>query len=200
MVIALPAVKFLPSYPQVAESVSASRAGNRVVSIMEWADPYWRVDMKTVPLKAGDRMLVEAFRDACRGGLVTVHYSPTHMCLPKAHWGDKSAAVLANGTLSAKDGFGVTVAATTGLALSAGDLISMTTDDYNWMARVVTGGTAAAGALALTLNMAPPSYIEIGATVRFKDIVMNARMLPGSFSMPDDIFPSASFTLIEVPK
>lgn len=200
MAINLPNVRFQASYPQVVDSVSASRAGNRLVAMVEYADPFWQIDMRTKPLRAGERLEVEAFRDACRGGLNTVVYTPTHQCLPRAHWGDPDAAVLANGTLTSKSGFGAVLAVTTGLTLSAGDLVSMTTGDYNWMARVMTGGTAAEGALSVTLNMAVPSYIATGATVRVKNPRMNARMLPGSFSMPDDLFPVASFTLVEVPK
>lgn len=196
--IMLPSVGFQPAYPKVVDSVSASRAGNRLVAMVEYADPFWQIDMRTLPLDAAERLLVEAFRDACRGGLNTVVYTPTHQCLPKAHWGDPDAAVLANGTLTSKSGFDAVLAVTTGLTLSSGDLISMTTGGYNWMARVMTGGTAADGALAVTLNMAVPSYIATGAVVRVKEPRMNARMLPGSFSMPDEFFPVASFTLVEV--
>lgn len=200
MPVSLPAVPFRTSYPKVVDSISASRAGNRLVATIEYADPFWQVDMSTDPLLAGERLLVEAFRDACRGGLNTVVYTPTHQCLPQAHWGDPDAAVLADGTLTSKSGFDAVLAVTTGLTLSAGDLVSMTTGDFNWMARITAGGTAVGGALPVTLNMAVPSYIATDATVRVKDPRMNARMLPGSFSMPDDVFPVASWTLVEVPK
>lgn len=200
MVIDLPTVPFLVSYPQVVESVSVSRAGNRVVAMVEYADPYWKIDMRTKPLRAAERLAVEAFRDACRGGQVTVRYTPQHQCLPMAHWGDPDAAVLANGTLAAKSGYSATLAAANGLVLSPGDLISMTTGDYDWMARVVAGGTAASGSLSVTLNMAVPSYIETGAVVRYKRPRMNTRMLPDTFTMPDSFNPIASFTLIEVPR
>lgn len=198
--IALPNVRFQASYPQVVDSVSASLAGNRLVATVEYADPFWRIEMRTVPLRAAERLAVEAFRDACRGGMNTIVYTPTHQCLPQAHWGDPGAAVLADGTLTSKSGFDAVLAVTTGLTLSAGDLVSMTTGDYNWMARVTAGGTAADGALSVTLNMAVPSYIATGATVRVKDPRMNARMLPGSFAMSDELFPVASFMLVEVPK
>lgn len=202
MAIDLPAVRFQASYPELVESVSMSRAGKRVVAAVEYADPFWQVSMRTKPLRASERLLVEAFRDAARNGLVTVHYTPQHQCLPKAYWGSPGAAAIAdNGALKAKDGYSVTVeSVTNGLVLSPGDLISLTTDDYNWMARVVAGGTAADGEISLTLNVAVPSYIETGAVVRFKDIVANMRLLADSFSMSDGPLPVASFTLVEVPK
>lgn len=200
MPIDLPAVSFQPSYPTVVDSVSVNRAGNRVVSIVEYADPTWQVPMRTSPLSARARLLVEAFRDACRGGLETVWYRPKHQCLPRSLWGNPASPLLANGSLSSKSGYQATVAAANGLTLSPGDLISLSTGVYHFMARVVTGGTVAGGTVALTLNMPVPSYIGIGATLRVKDPIMNTRMLPGSFSMTEDNRPIASFTLIEVPR
>lgn len=200
MAISLPAVGFQASFPEVIESNSLSRSGNRAVSVVEYADPFWQINMRTIPLNAERRLLVEAFRDAAKGGLTTIHYTPKHQCLPKAYWGNPGATVLANGTLTSASGYSVAVSATNGLVLSPGDLISFTTSAYNWMARVVAGGTAADDSVSLTLNMPVPSYIGAGAVVRFKDIVANMRLLPGSFSMSEGTHPVASFTLFEVPK
>lgn len=200
MPIELPAIRFQPSYPVVIDSVSVNRAGNRVVGIVEYADPTWQVAMRTVPLSARERLVIEAFRDACRGGMETVYYRPKHQCLPMALWGNPTSPLLVNGSLSSKNGYQVTVAAANGLILSPGDLISLSTSTYHFMARLVAGGTVAGGTVALTLNMPVPTYIGIGATLRVKDPIMNTRMLPGSFSLPDEILPVASFTLIEVPR
>ena len=114
--------------------------------------------------------------------------------------GNPTSPLLVNGSLSSKNGYQVTVAAANGLILSPGDLISLSTSTYHFMARLVAGGTVAGGTVALTLNMPVPTYIGIGATLRVKDPIMNTRMLPGSFSLPDEILPVASFTLIEVPR
>ncbi len=200
MAIDLPTIRFQPSYPAVIDSVSVNRAGNRVVGIVEYADPTWQVVMRTVPLSASDRLVTECFRDACRGGMETVRYRPKHQCLPRSLWGNPTSPLLANGSLSSKSGYQVTVAATNGLILSPGDLISLSAGTYHFMARVVTGGTVVGGTVALTLNMPVPSYIGIGSTLRVKDPIMNTRMLPSSFSLPDEFYPIASFTLIEVPR
>lgn len=202
MAIELPAVDFLHSYPDWPEQVSLSRAGARMVAAVEYGDPFLQVTLRTRPLRASQRLAVEAFRDAARGGLVTVLYRPHHQCAPKAYWGNAGAAVLSNlGNLSAKSGYVVTVnSMDNGLVLGAGDLVSFTTGDYNWMARIVAGGTSSGNAVNLTLNVPVPAFIATGAVVRFKDPLANTRLLPGSFSMPDAPHPSASFTLVEVPK
>jgi len=200
MAVSLPDVAFQITFPEVVDQISVSGAGN-VVAVVEYGDPFWRQDMRTKPLRASQRLQVEAFRDACRGGLITVHYTP-RMCVPKAYWGDAGASVLGNnGALASKSGYDVTVnSVDNGLVLSPGDLISFTTGDYNWMARVNVGGTSSGNAISLTLNMPAPSFIQTGAVVRFKDIIANMRMLPGSFDMPDEPLPVASFTLFQVPK
>lgn len=200
--ISLPAVGYQPAYPQLVESVSMSRAGNRAIAFVDYADMYWAVTMRTVPLDARDRLLVEAFRDACRGGLQTVLYSPTHMCLPRAYWGNPGAPHLADGTLTSIAGNLLTLGATNGLTLGAGDLISVTTGEYNSLFRVQAGGVAASGSLAVTVEPTVPSYITAGGgtVVRFKNPVANMRVVPTSFSIADDFFSVSSFQLVEVPK
>lgn len=200
--ISLPAVGYQPAYPQLVESVSVSRAGNRAIAFVDYADMYWSITMRTVPLGAGARLLVEAFRDACRGGLQTVLYTPKHMCLPRAYWGNPGSPHLADGSLVSIAGNQLTLGATNGLTLGPGDLISATTDEYNSLFRVQAGGVAASGSLIVTVEPTVPSYITAGGgtVVRFKNPVANMRVMPGSFSIADDFFPVASWQMVEVPK
>lgn len=201
--ISLPAVEFLVAYPQLVESVSMARSGNRTLAFVEYADPVWQIIMRTVSLKAEPRLLVEAFRDATRGGQQTVLYRPKHMCIPRAYWGDATNAALTNeGSLvSVTDGRQLAIGSVTnGLTLGAGDLISLATDDYRSLHRVQTGGVAASTAIDVTVEPPVPGYIAAGAVVKFKDPELNMRVVPGSFSIPDELFPVASFTLVEVPK
>ncbi|TPJ86963.1 MULTISPECIES: hypothetical protein [unclassified Mesorhizobium] len=202
MAIALPAVPFQVSYPQLVESVSVSRSGTRAMAFVEYADAYWTVQMKTVPLSAAQRLLVEAFKDASRGGLTTVTYTPKHMCIPRAYWGDADNAALANtGNLVSITGNGLVInSVNNGLTLSAGDLISLTTGGYNSLFRVQTGAVAASNSVTITVEPTVPSYITAGAVVTFKNPVANMRVMPGSFSIPDDFLPVATFTLVEIPK
>jgi len=201
--IALPAVGFRISRPRLVDSVSVSRAGLRTISVVQYADPFWQIEMRTKPLKASELALVEAFRERVRNGFRTVLYKPKHVCLPQAYWGNPSASALSNtGAVTAiTDGFTVAFnSVDNGLVLMPGDLIGLEKDDYRSLHRVVTGGTAASNALSVTVEPYVPSYITTGALVRFKDPELNCRVVPGSFDIPDEQRPSASFTLVEVPK
>jgi hypothetical protein len=201
--IALPAVRFQASYPQLTESVSVSRAGGgRAMSFVEFADAYWTIQMRTVPLEASERLRVEAFKDACRGGLQTVLYRPRHMSVPQAYWGDANNAALADdGNLVSVTGNQLSInSVTNGLTLGAGDLISASSGDYNSLFRVQSGGVAVGNAITLTVEPAVPSYIAAGAVVRFKDPMANMRVMSGSFSISDELKPTAAFTLVEIAK
>lgn len=200
--ISLPAVPFSPSYPQLVESVSQSRSGTRAMAFVEYADSYWTIQMKTVPLSAAQRLLVEAFKDACRGGLATVTYTPKHMCIPQAYWGDSANSVLANnGNLVSITGNSLAInSVDNGLTLGPGDLISLTTGGYNSLFRVQTGAVAASNTMTITVEPTVPTYITAGAVVLLKNPIANMRVMPGSFSIPDDFNPVATFTLVEIPK
>ncbi|TGR32996.1 MULTISPECIES: hypothetical protein [unclassified Mesorhizobium] len=202
MTINLPAVPFMPAYPQLMESVSVSRSGTRAMSFVEYADAYWTIQMKTVPLKPAQRLVVEAFKDACRGGLTTITYTPQHMCVPQAYWGDSGNAALSNsGNLVSITGNSLVInSVDNGLTLGPGDLISATTGSYNSLFRVQTGATAAANTMTITVEPTVPAYITAGAVITFKNPIANMRVMPGSFSIGDDFFSSASFTLVEIPK
>ncbi|MER9170910.1 hypothetical protein NKI12_26865 [Mesorhizobium australicum] len=200
MAIALPAVPFQVSYPQLVNSVSVSRAGTRAMAFVEYADAYWTIQMKTVPLLAAQRLLVEAFKDASRGGLTTVSYTPQHMCIPRAYWGDANNTALSNtGNLVSITGNSLVInSVDNGLTLGPGDLISLTIGSYNSLFRVQTGATAAANTITITVEPTVPSYITTGAVVTFKNPVANMRVT--DFSIPDDFNPVATFTLVEIPK
>lgn len=204
MSIALPAVKFQTAYPQIIRSVSASRdGGGRAMAFTEYADPYWSITMRTKPLKPADRLLVEAFDSEASNGLVTVLYTPKHMCLPRAYWGNSSAAALANtGVISVKTSARQFTfnSVDNGLTLAPGDLIGLVDGDYKLIVRVTSGGIASGNALSVTVEPPLPAYIGVGATVVFKNPEMNTRVLPGSLTIPDEPLPVCTFTLVEVPK
>jgi hypothetical protein len=200
--INLPAVPFQASYPQIVRSDSVSRSGKKVMAVIEYADPVWQIAMKTVPLRASQRLAVEAFLDVAGGGRQTVLYTPQHMCVPQAYWGDADNAALSNaGNLVSITGNSLVInSVDDGLTLGAGDLISATVGDYNSLFRVQTGAVAASNTMTITVEPTVPAYITAGAVIAFKNPVANMRVLPGSFTIDDELMPTASFTLVEIPK
>lgn len=358
MVTALPNIRWLDTKPELVEFISSNRSGDRIMQNIEWADPFWRVPMITPPLTQAERLELEGFKQLTGKGMETVLYTPKHICIPRAYWGDKNNAVLANGTITSitndtvviggltstigpnrltNPGFetgvatpwvpstGVTVSAvtprsgtycllldkgaagvgagtqrdawqlndgivagrqynmsawirgnvassagaflnvqwrnaangvistsnmaanvgystayqlvtgnatapalatralvylvlaTTGaaqtllvddvifaevtnaLTLMPGDLVSFTTGAYNWMGQVKVGAVAIGSSISVRVGPVIPSYITVGATVRFKNPLMNTRVVPGSFNIPDGKWPQCSFELQEVP-
>ncbi|UHS56829.1 hypothetical protein [Agrobacterium vaccinii] len=195
-------LRYGTTYPKLMRSTSVSRYGKRAISFMETSDPFWQVSMRVVALSNADRQKLEAFISRCRDGMVTVLYTPKHVCLPQAYWGNPTApAILDTGVLSAIAGNQLTVSSVTnGLKLMEGDLIGFSQGDYNTIVRVVQDTTATGGAITIKAEPFLPSYITAGATVVFKNPVMNMRLVPDSYDCPDDFRPTATFTLIEVPK
>lgn len=194
-------LRYAPTYPKLMRSTSMSRWGKRAISFMETGDPFWQVSMRVLALSNADRQKLEAFISRCRDGMMTVLYTPKHVCLPQAYWGNPDApVVLDNGSLAAISGNQLTVnSVTNGLKLTAGDLIGFSQGDYNTIVRVVEDAIASSGAITIKIEPFLPSYITAGATVVFKNPVMNMRLVPDSYDCPDDFRPTATFTLIEVP-
>lgn len=201
--IDLPVVPYVKGLPQIVRSTSAARSGQRAMAFVEFADPFWQIMVETSPLNADDAAAVQAFLDEAGAGTKTVLFAPTYMKVPQAYWADKGNPAVSNtGSLvSVTDGFSLSIGSVTnGLDLRRGDLISLKSGDYRSMHRVIVGAVASSSAIALTVEPAVPGYIAPGAEVRFRDLELNTRILPGSGSMPDDYLPAASFTLVEVPK
>lgn len=195
-------LRYGPTYPKLMRSTSVSRYGKRAISFVETSDPFWQVAMRVVALSNADRQKLEAFISRCRDGMVTVLYTPKHVCLPQAYWGNPTApAILDTGVLASISGNQLTVnSVTNGLKLTEGDLIGFSQGDYNTIVRVVQDATAAGGVITIKAEPFLPSYITAGATVVFKNPVMNMRLVPDSYDCPDDFRPTATFTLIEVPR
>ncbi|MBN9243935.1 MAG: hypothetical protein J0I98_14180 [Mesorhizobium sp.] len=187
----------------LVDSVSISRAGNRAVGFVEYADPFWQISMQTAPLSASELMLAQAFAAQARTGRVTVVWRPVDICLPQAYWGNPGAAAIADdgNLVSVTNGFTVALnGVANGLKLMPGDRFSLAKDGYRSFHQVVVGGVAAAGAIALTVDPPVPGYLTAGAVAKFLRPELNTRVVPGSFTVPDDHWPVATFTLVEVPR
>ncbi|GAA5543827.1 hypothetical protein [Brucella sp. NBRC 113783] len=195
-------LRYQPTFPVLNRPVSMSQYGDRAISAIENGDPFWTWTAKITALTNAKRNLLEAFIDRCRGGQVTVHYTPKHVCIPQAYWGDaNNPAITGTATLGAINGNSLTLnGAVVGLKLKEGDLVGFTVGDYNFIARIVADATAASTSVQVKIEPFLPSYITVGAAVRFKSPVMNMRLMPKTWEIGDGKFPDASFQLIEVPK
>lgn len=204
MSITLPKIGYQKGRPKLNDPVSMSRYGGRAISFMQTGDKYWTVDIETKPLYDDELAAFEAWLALARSGLETVIYTPIgKQRLPMAYWNaPDSPAPAAGGTLtSVTNGSQLLVGTvTSGLVLTNGDLLSLTTGAYHSLHRVTVGATAATTALTVTVDPPVMSYIATGATVTFKDPKMNARVVPGSVDVGDGVLPTAKFQLIEVPK
>lgn len=195
-------LEYMDTPLKLIRSVSVSRYGGRVVSTIENGDPYWQWSAQVMPMGPFQRQKLEAFIARCRGGLVTVHYTPKHVCVPRAYWGDvDNPAITGSASLGAINGNILTFnGVSVGLVLTDGDLIGLSIGDYNFIAQIVSDAVAASTTMQVKIEPFLPSYIGVGSTVRFKDVVMNMRLLPNSFELGTGNFPGASFQLVEVPK
>lgn len=195
-------LRYEATFPVLNRSVSMSKYGNRAVAFIESGDPFWSWTAKVIKMSNADRNRLEAFIDRCRGGQVTVHYTPKHVCIPQAYWGDpNNLAITGNPTLTAINGNTITLGTVVvGLKLKAGDLIGLSNGDYNLIVRVANDATATATNLQVKIEPFLPSYITTGSIVRLKNPIMNMRLMPGSFEIGDGFHPEASFQLVEVPK
>jgi hypothetical protein len=202
MTISPPDVPYAKRVPKLVRSVSQSRSGKRLISFVEYADPYWQFDIVTVGFDANDRPAMEAFLEDAGNGMRTVLWSVGVWGIPQAYASDPGNAALADGSLtSVTNGYQIAVGSVTnGLDIRRGDLIGMVDGANRSMHRVMTGAVAASGSIVLTVEPAIPGYISAGATVNFKDLALNTRMVPGSNSITDDYLPVATFTLVEVPQ
>lgn len=201
--MALPSVGYVRGTPQLVRHSSVSRAGNRVISVVEWADPYWSIEVETAPLYLADQRLLNAFEAEYGAGTKTLLWTSPGLAVPILYEGDQSNAALSNdgNLVSVTGGTSLSInSVTTGLALKRGDLISLATGDYRSLHTVMADATASGSAVTLVVQPFVPGYITAGAVVKFKNPEMKVRMLPGSFQMGDDYLAAASFTLVEVPK
>lgn len=201
--IALPVAPYARGLPRIVRSTSVSRSGNKAMAFLEYADPYWQIEMQTNEIPRELIPGVQAFIDEAGAGLKTVMFAPLYLEVPQAYLSNPSAAALSDtGSLtSITNGFNIIVGSVTnGLDLRRGDLISLATGDYRSLHRVMVNAVAAAASITLTVEPFIPPYIQTGATVRFKNLELNTRVLPGSDTITDDYLPVASWTLVEIPK
>ncbi|WP_188825107.1 hypothetical protein [Brucella endophytica] len=185
------------------DQVSVSRYGEKAIAFVEYGDSFWTVDIETAPLYDADLAKVEAFISLVRRGHLTVVFNPLDKTVPQAYWDNPNSPIVsATGTMGAvTNGRTVVIQnVSPGLILMPGDRISFATGAYRQMVRITAGATAVSTQLTVTVDPPVMSFIVPGATVRFKNPEMNTRMIPGSYKLGDERYPTVSFQLIEVPQ
>lgn len=204
MAINLPTfIEYQAGRPRLNKPISMSRYGERAISMIQNGDEWWTINIETQPMYDEDLAEFEGWLAQAQNGLETIVYRVLgKQSLPRAYWNNPNSAVPTdNGSLtSVTNGKTLLIGGiTVGLVLTKGDLISLTSGEYHSLHRVTASATAGA---TITFPVEPPvpSYIGIGATVRFKDPVLNTRIVAGSTEVGDGMMPTAKFQLIEVPR
>lgn len=202
--MSLPSVGYQRGMPRLVRSVSQSRAGNRAISTVEFADPFWQVEMETAPLYWPDKMILRAFEAEYGNSMRSLVYTvPAGIAVPQAYWDTPSDPVPADdGVLvSVSNGFTVAInSVTNGLDLRRGDLFSFTQSGFRSMHMVKVGAVASGNSISLSVEPAVPGYIGPGAVAKFVNPELNVRLQTGSMQINDDFVSPVSFTLFEVPK
>ncbi|MFK4820974.1 hypothetical protein ACI0FS_12360 [Ochrobactrum quorumnocens] len=195
----------MQSYLLLNYPINQTKFGGRVISTVEFVDPYRAVDMEALTMKASEAVQLQAFIAAAKGGMETIVYRPKHICIPRAYWGDPNNTHI-TGTASRGTVTGGCTVQLTGvvprLRLMDGDMFSLKSGDYLQFLQVAYDGGATAVSTTITVKVDQPiaSYIAAGTTARFKQPEMNARLVKDSFQMTKGPRPTATFQLIEVPR
>lgn len=195
----------MQSYLLLNYPISQTKFGGRVISTVEFVDPYRAVDMEALTMKASEAVQLQAFIAAAKGRMETIVYRPKHICIPRAYWGDPNnthiTSTASRGTVTG----GYTVQLTgvvPRLRLMDGDMFSLKSGDYLQFLQVAYDGGATAVSTTITVKVDQPiaSSIAAGTTARFKQPEMNARLMKDSFQMTKGPRPTTTFQLIEVPR
>lgn len=202
--ILLPDYGWSGGIPERVDSMSVSRAGQKVISIVESADPVWNMNMVSVNLSRPQWADMVALKTEAGNGVRTVLYTlPRGIAVPQTYWLDPENSILDDTGLLGlvTDGFFISISSvTSGLVLKRGDWIGLKSGDYRSLHMVMADAVATGGGIDLRVEPAIPPYIAAGATVDFRNPKLNTRVLPGSFQIGNEYAPVASFTLVEVPK
>ena len=180
----LPAVEYAAGAdPALIDGVTASRTRGKLTNFTNWIDPYWEVSLTAPRLTYSRFAEVEAWWLSLRGGLKQARFRHPHITYPKAHRNNKAPADDEGSLTSVTEGNVLNVAGVAaGLSLSIGDFVGLEYLTKTYMGKVteVSGsGTTRA------IRVEPPPFsavAQVNATVRFANIPLVMRPVPGSFS------------------
>lgn len=197
----LPAgIRFRHARFMLEENVAAAPS-NGMVNYTQFADPVWRIDFRTVPLRDSEFPILDAWYKSLRGGLRGALVTQNVTCRPLAHADPANAAPAQDtGVVSSiADGNVLTVTSVSAaLVLAAGDLIGLEKSGKYSLGRV-TEVSGSGTSRAIMVEPPPRGYTDAGSVVRFDRPMLVMRPVPKSWSVTDDVMPVVSFSLVETP-
>ncbi len=180
--IAFRVVRFAPDF-----QVTAARSGARAVNISEVNDPFWVVELRSVPLTYHQWMAFKSWYASLGGGVRKVVYRNLLARFPAAHPNGAAGPAATNGSLvSLTDGHVLAVQNVhAGLVLAVGDLIGIEATKRTFA--LVREASGSGTTRTLVVDPAPPADIAVaGATIRFIDPSIVMAIVPGSLTEAQD--------------
>lgn len=197
--INLPDVKYLKSKPKPVDDDSYTATSGGAVNLLRRSDTRWQVEIKTVSLNYRERIELDGWIAQLDNGFgEKVLFSDPRKKYPNNHFANKAPAEV-NGTISSVTELNEVTASgvSSDLSLTSGDYLGFEHSGKYHFAHVVSStGTGT----DRDLKFRPPLPHDMGVpgvTVRFVDCKILMALLPNSYSAPDDVLSSVSFTLYE---
>lgn len=186
----------------VLEDNVAASPSNGMVNYTQFADPVWRIDFATVPLRESEYATIASWWQSLRGGLRAVLVTQNVTCRPLAHAATENAAPAQDTGVvdSIESGNVLSVSnVSSDLVLTAGDLIGLEKDGKYSLGRV-TEASGSGTSRSITVEPPPRSYTGAGSVVRFEKPKLVMRPVPKSWTATDGPLPVVSFSLVESPQ
>lgn len=183
------------------ENVAASPS-NGMVNYTQFADPVWRIDFTSVPLRDSEFPIIDAWWKSLRGGLRAALVTQNVTCRPLAHASsDNAAPAQDTGVVdSITDGNVLAVSSVSSdLVLAPGDLIGLEKAGKRSLGRI-TDVSGSGTSRSITVEPPPRGYTDAGSLVRFERPMLVMRPVPKSWSVTADVMPVVSFSLVEAPQ
>ena len=196
---ALPDIGWAQRDIRLLRSESASRSGNRLTNVVEFADPVWTVSLESLWLTELELFAFEAWRDGLRGAMTPILYRDPGYASPAAHIRARGPEAQGGTVASVTSGNVVRVnGVNAGLVLARGDFVTFESGAARALGRIVTA-TGTGTTRTITIEPVFARHLPTtGATARFDRIELVMRQVPSSFSVRrQSNLHAASFDLME---
>lgn len=181
----LPEVGYVTADFTLDDGVTASETRGRLTNYTEYAAPLWMATLETRPLRYSDFSALQSWWFSLRGGTRAkgVRFRHPHVCYPKAHWQNHAPADDEGLVASISNGNVLVVnSVSPDLVLGDTDFIGLEYLTRTYIGKVVE---VSGVGTSRTITVEPPPYAAVaqpGAKVRFANIPLLMRPVPGSFA------------------